>query len=395
MKRMAPVIIMLALVLPGCAVKRYPRSVSGTEQVFTTAAFTVDSIGARVAPGYRTGKRYDLQRQTPAVEYSFYFDYRLKAEPALFYRAPAFVPKVETVRALRENDKVKVELVKWTSQYQPLNPDFALRYARYPEVHSAFAVVARAKPFRRGAVVIVHDWAAGEVDKTWKRSGMLKLAEQGYDSALLQLPYHGLRALEGSVFSGEQFFSGEVARVDEAICQSVTDARSLALWMRMDHPTVGLSGTGLGGLIVLQVAVVDPSPAFIIAHDPLTALGELPDDNPLAPFVFRGMKASGLDRDTIKKALFLVSPANFDPVFDPDRILITSGMGNAFVPPEQPELVLKRWGVPNRVWCAGGRYLDFQFRTRDKAEQKFLAAMLPDGEAEPKRTWGRRLKRKP
>jgi len=243
-------------------------------------------------------------------------------------------------------------------------------------------------------VVIVHDWAAGEVDRPRRWKGMLELAEQGYDAALLQLPYHGLRALEGSVFSGEQFFSGEVARVDEAICQSVTDARSLALWMRMDHTTVGLSGKGLGGLIVLQIAVVDPSPAFIIAHDPLTALGELPDDNPLAPFVFRGMKASGLDRDTIKKVLFLASPANFDPVFDPERILITSGMGNAFVPPEQPEMVIKRWGVPNLVWSAGGRYINFQFRNRGKAERTFLAAMLKEKD-EPKSRWFRIPKRKP
>jgi hypothetical protein len=169
MRKMAAGLILLALALPGCAVKSYPRSVSGAEQVMVTVAYTADRGGAYVAPGYRIGKRYDLQRQTPRVEYSFYYDYRLKADPSLFYRAPATVPPVEIVRVLSENKKIKVELVKWKSQYEPLNPDFALRYARYPEEFTAYAVIARAKPLKKGAVVLVHDWAEGDVDRIWKK----------------------------------------------------------------------------------------------------------------------------------------------------------------------------------------------------------------------------------
>lgn len=374
----APVVVCLlsTAVLCGCVVKNYPRNTTVFERVYTDAGWIVDKAGAEILPRYNRGRRYDLQRQTPTVEYSYYMDKNFRREPELFYPKPDGLPRVEVVRVLAETRRYRVDLIKWESLYQPQNREFGVYYKEYVETHTAWAIYARNKRGNRAAMVMTHRWSDPEITKTWRDRGLLDYAAMGYDVVYLQLPYHGFRALEGSVFSGEHFVSGEVSRINEAMCQTVTDIRSMVAWLRLDHLVVGVTGRSMGGTASLMTAVVEPVD-FVVAWVPPSSLNDMFEETDLAPFIRMGVRASDLDRDTVNKITWVSSPDNYEPMIPVYKVLVFAGMGDRFAPPDQPEKVMKRWGSINMVWFAGGHLYNFQKGLCRQIETAFLEAQLP------------------
>jgi hypothetical protein len=301
------------------------------------------------------------------------------------------VQRVETL-SWKYNRKYEAFLVKWQSQYRPQNPDFALVYQKYLEVQTAWAVVVKSKLRRnRGAVIVLHRFTGGDVRRTWRDEDLDRYVREGFDAVLLQLPYHGLRSLHGSVFSGEPFLSGEVARINEAMCQTVTDGRSMLVWLRHEgYEVVGMKGESLGAAAALMTAVVDDDLDFVLAWKPLVSFSDLSEKSPLAAPAVQIMRAGDLDVDTIKKTLWLAEPVNFDPAIPPtdengvDHVLVFAGMGDMFSEPGQAEAIAKRWGLPawgeerKLVWYAGGYYVNFDSFACKEKERLFLQEVLLD-----------------
>lgn len=379
MKRPRLIFILSAIVLVSgaCAVKKYPREVTTIEKGYTQLGWRIDSVGAKIIPKYDIGRRYRLQRQTPEIEYSFYWNKKLKRDPNLFYLKPQGVPDVQVVRTLAENSRVRVDLIKWHSQYIPLNPDFALRYQTYKGAHTVWAVHAYRKRGNNSALVISHDWTESDVTKLWRKQNMFDYARLGYDSVIIQQPYHGLRRLPDMAFSGEFFISGEVARINEGMCQSVTDVRSMINWLRKTHRVVGVKGRGMGGTTSLMAAVVEEDVDFVIAWDSPSSLGDILQETPRAPFALDGVRVAGLDEDAIRKIVWISSPANYEPAIPIEHVLLISGMGDKFVPPEQTYKIMRKWGRFDVYWYAGGHLKNFQKKRCRRKERKFLFDHLP------------------
>jgi hypothetical protein len=153
-----------------CAPKSYPRQATAREKAFTSAARAVDLAGAEILPRYYPGRRYNLERQTPVVEYSYYTNLRFKKEPGSFYPAPEGQPEVEVSGTMADTKRVSIQLIKWPSQYKPQNPDFALRYENYKEVQTVYAVYVRSKRVpHRGVIIVSHAWIGGDIhrDRNW------------------------------------------------------------------------------------------------------------------------------------------------------------------------------------------------------------------------------------
>ena len=381
MKRTLRIAVAVAIVLSlnACAtkVKTFPREVTSKEKRQVNFAHDFDTFGAHLISALDAPPGYDLNRQKVKVDYQYYLDPKLQADPRSFYPRPAAPPEVTLLEKVMDTPEVEVRFIKWDSQYQPRNPAFAPLYATYVEDHTAFGIYVRAKKGNRAAMVISHGWTGGDIHSTWKAERMLDYAALGYDTILVQQPYHGPRAPQDSKFSGEYFLSGEVSRLNEALCQTVTDVRSMVMWLREKYPVVGIKGGSLGGITTLQTAAVEDKIDFAIAWVPPSSLGDIPEDTPLAPFVVKGMRASGLDRDMVKKILFVSSPANFQPMIPKENVLIFAGMGDNFVPPSQPERVWAAWGQPEIVWFAGGHVLNFQLQQCREKEREFMIARLP------------------
>jgi hypothetical protein len=88
------------------------------------------------------------------------------------------------------------------------------------------------------------------------------------------------------------------------------------------------------------------------------------------------MKMSGLNVDIIKRVLWVSSPSNYPPAIPKENILIFAGMGDNFVPPDQPKKVWENWGHPPIFWYAGGHFLNFELKQSRQIEADFLKKHL-------------------
>lgn len=366
----------VAISLSHCAVKTYPRPVTAKEKVQTNVHHEVDNVMAvlhhyLLGPGFG----YDVSRQMVQVKnYEFYADPAFHTA-ANFYQAPPSLPAVKK-ELIEENDVRSVWLLSWPSLYQPLNPEFAPLYESYVEDHTAYGLYYQAKQPSRGAVVISHGWTNGDIRKLAAVHKMDDYLALGYDSVLMQQPYHGLRRPPGSKFSGEYFMSGEVSRLNESVAQAVMDVRSMAAWLRQDHAVVGIRGGSLGGYVTLATAVAEPRLDFAVAWVPPSSLADFPETSMLIPYIVKGMKKSGLDRDIARRVLYVSSPANYPPAMAKEDILIIAGMGDSFVPPDQPAKVWESWGHPEIFWYPGGHMFNPDLKEAWQLEKDFLQERL-------------------
>lgn len=368
-------LIAAIVLLSSCAVRQYQRPVNTRDKVLTNDAWAFDTAAAMLLASVNAGPGYDLSRQRATIDYSYYLDPRFKSDPRAFYPRPAAPPEPRMEKFAEDQD-AEYFLLSWPSQYAPQNPAFAPVYATYVEDHTAYGVYCRARKGNRGALVISHGWTGPSVKQQYKTAGLDRLARAGYDSVLMQQPYHGLREPAGSKFSGEYFISGEVARTNEAMCQTVTDVRSMVLWLRPKYEVVGLRGGSLGGITTLQAAAVEAAD-FAVAWVPPSSLGDFPENSPLIPYITKGMKESGITPEKAAEIYFVSSPKNFTPAIPKKDILIIAAMGDNFVPPNQPAMVWESYGRPMIYWYAGGHVLNFDQRFCDELERQFMAARLP------------------
>jgi len=367
----------LILALSQCAVHFYPRPVTGTEKAQTNIAHSVDSFTAFLERNLLAYKSRTPERQKVVLEnYYFYADPRFK-DPKNFY-PPVSAPRDMKMELLEEGKDYQMYLLSWKSLYQPVNPEFWKLYKNYQETWTAYAVYLRHKKPVESAMAIVHGWTGGDVTKKYniKHNGMWEMFELGFDVALLQQPYHGLREPKDSFFSGELFLSAEVSRLNEAMCQAVSDFRSLVHWLRQEHKLVGIRGGSLGGVVTLATAVAEPELDFAIALVPPSSWADIGTENKLVPYVIQGIWNSGIGLDEAKRILYPASPANYLPAIPREDILIIAGMGDNFVPALQPILVWERWGKPQIYWYPGGHIVHFGKKKIKQAEEEFLNRQL-------------------
>ncbi len=372
------ILLLVSIACSHCAVKSYPRPVTAGEKAMTNIAHAVDNIGA-VGHHYilAAGPGYDVTRQEPTItNFEFYSNPAFIEDPDNFYLAPEGLPDV-TKEVMEETGEYTVFFLSWPSQYQPRNPEFAPVYETYIEDHTGYAVYYKSMGGHNAALISSHGWTGGDVRTAHKIERPERYLALGYDIVFVQEPYHGLRMPAGSAFSGEYFMSGELARINEAMCQAVTDVRSMVNWLRQDYEVVGITGGSLGGIVTLATVTVEDNLDLAIAHVPPSSLGDIPEDTKLAPYIVKGIKAAGLEREDVQKALYVSSPANYKPDIPKEDMLIIAGMGDNFVPPEQPMKVWENWGHPNIHWYPGGHIIHFQNKKTRRAEQEFLKSRLP------------------
>ncbi len=365
------------LVLSQCAVHFYPKPVSTEEKIQTNIAHSVDSFAAFLERNFIAYKSRSPKRQKVMIEnYRFYADPKFK-DPRNFYRSPPPIKDMK-MELLEEGKDYELYLLSWKSLYEPVNPEFWKLYKNYKENWTAYAVYIKHKKPVECAMAIVHGWTGGDVTKKYniRHNGLWRMFRLGFDVALLQQPYHGLREPKDSLFSGELFISAEVSRLNEAMCQAVTDLRSLVHWLRRDHKLVGIRGGSLGGVVTLATAVAEPKLDFAIALVPPSSWADIGTENKLVPYVIQGIWNSGIGLDEAKEVLYPASPANYQPAIPKEDILIIAGMGDNFVPPLQPILVWERWGKPQIYWYPGGHIVHFGKKKAEEVELEFIKRQL-------------------
>jgi len=360
-----------------CAVQFYPRPVTGKEKAEANVAHAVDSFGAGFLRSTIAAQASNPERQKPVIQnYMFYADPKFK-DPKNFYPEPKPITEMKQ-ELYRDRKNYQILLVSWPSSYQPVNPEFRKLYEKYQEDWTVYALYLKQKRPTDKGVVMTHGWTGGKVTDQLQVSTnrITRLADQGWDVLFVQQPYHGFRMPQDSYFSGELFISGEVSRLNEAMCQAVTDMRSAIQWMKKDHKLVGMYGGSLGGVVTLMTTVNEPNLDFAIAWVPPSSWADLTSNSQLVPYVVQAIYDSGIGFETAKQIFYPTSPANFQPAIPKEDVLIIAGMGDNFVPVNQPILLWERWDKPEIYWFPGGHIINFGQKQALQAEDEFLARQL-------------------
>jgi dienelactone hydrolase len=135
-------------------------------------------------------------------------------------------------------------------------------------------------------------------------------------------------------------------------------------------------GGSLGGFVTLATAAAEPRLDFAVAWVPLSSPADIDEDTKVAPYMVKGMKQSGLDRETVRRVFWVSTPANYPPALPKGDILIIAGMGDNFVPPDQPLAVWEAWGQPPIYWFAGGHVFNFEMKQAQQVAADFLKEHL-------------------
>jgi pimeloyl-ACP methyl ester carboxylesterase len=183
----------------------------------------------------------------------------------------------------------------------------------------------------------------------------------GYDVALLTLPGHGARTPRGARFSGERFAVPHVARLNEAVRQSVYEIHLTARWLRQQtHKPVGLIGLSLGGYLASLLAGLTPDLDFVVPIVPPVCMGDLAWRFFAQSRHYQQNRAAAFSREELRAAYRVHSPLTYAPRIDTARAFIVAGRGDQIVPPDHPHALWRHWGKPDIHWFSGSHLAPFR-----------------------------------
>lgn len=308
------------------------------------------------APG-RRGKavvRHDKTAQHLDEVATFYQDAGRRAR---LFACPAAARA--SARKVRRLPGGIVEDLSWRSSYVPVHRTFRDIAARYP---ANATVRARALRHDRPApgIIVLHGWGMGvpAVDEVAFRSRWFY--RQGFDVALLTMPFHAARLGGGRV--SPAFPTNEPIRTTEGFAQAVSDTRALAALMRQRSPYVGVTGMSLGGFTSALLATVEPSLDFVMPMLPFARYPDLLWDHAQHGSSIREAEAQGITRERFSRAFAAVDPLLRAPVVPCERIMTLAGRFDRVTPPEYAETLHQHFEGSRHTTFAGSHLLQLDRR---------------------------------
>lgn len=354
--------------------------VSGTaaaDHLLRTAAACL--LTATVVPTSFSAKR----RTEQEADRSFYEEIAASGNPTRFFVEPPAGVRVETrstgwlarflpgLPAERATDDVSFE-----SPFVPVNPRQREEYLGATANRTVHSRWWRHREGGRPVVLVLHGFAADIYAMNQWLLALPAFYALGCDILLMTLPFHGTRRGKGEPFSGYGFFAGGPSRIDEAVAQSVQDARVLVRWLLDERgaPAVGVTGVSLGGLVAAQLAAAEPRLSFAIPNVPVTTLADLVMEwEPMGTVLRRLAKRGGWSLAEARQHLAPSSPLTWAPVIPKDRLFVIGGAGDRLAPPKHARLLWEHWRRPRLHWFPGSHLLHFDRGRYLEEMARFLA----------------------
>lgn len=252
--------------------------------------------------------------------------------------------------------------LSFESPFLPLQPALQEEYLSHRGNRRARALHYRHADGPRPTLLFMHGQSLDSyrINSWWFE--LPALFRQGYDILLVTLPFHGERADRGQVVSGIGFYTGGLARTNEAMLQGICDAR---VWLDylFDYgaPQVGVSGLSLGGYLSALLASVDDRLAFAIPNSPVVAPVDMALEwQPVAPLARLLFRISDFNIGELRHGMALHSPLTFRPRLPPERLFIIGGAGDRFTSPRFVRLLHEHWQGSRLHWFPGNHILHLQ-----------------------------------
>lgn len=295
----------------------------------------------------------------------------------VFVRPPRGVPMLRRPArfALFKPKDGSCEDVRFESPFEPLNPRERDGYLAFSRNRFAHARHWRHKKPARATILAIHGFSADLYHFNEWFFALPWLYQQGYDIALVTMPFHGKRQPPLSPFSGHGFFAGGTNRINEALAQAVFDMRVL-----IDHlfesgvQEVGVTGMSLGGLATSLLACAEERLAFAIPNVPVVSVADLVLEwEPISSVVRGALAVMRKDVRTARELLATSSPLSFRPKLPKERLFIIGGVGDRLAPPRHARLLWDHWGRPRLHWFPGSHILHLDRGEYFRSTRRFFA----------------------
>jgi hypothetical protein len=213
----------------------------------------------------------------------------------------------------------------------------------YPENNRVRCRVRRAAS-PRASVILVHGLYEDNLEIYDFFLSML--GEQGCDVYLLILPYHYHRKPVESAFSGEYFWSADLARSADAFKQAVYDLRQLIGHVAAVSPLpLRVTAFSMGAGVALALAARLRLEG-VFALNPVCNMSELVWESALFSTVRADLQAAGLTLSDAQAAYAPFEPlAVAAPATPPDRIAIGRSAWDQINDPRNYARLIEAWGV--------------------------------------------------
>ena len=212
-----------------------------------------------------------------------------------------------------------------------------------------------------GTVVALHGFSMGYPRLDAFALFAAQCFQQGFDVALLTLPFHGPRTPPDARFSGERFAAPHATRLNEAVRQAIYEIHVLVEWLRQQtDAAVGLLGLSLGGYLSALMAGLTPDLDFVISMVPPACMGDLAWRFYSRSRRYRNGASPAFSREELRAAYRVHSPLTYPCRVEKERLLILAGRGDQIVPPDHPHALWRSWEEPEIYWFSGSHLAPFR-----------------------------------
>lgn len=360
----------------------FPVKVYGSAMVDRVLS---SGLGAMISGAMLPGILLGNDRLSQRKHLDFYAGLAEARDAQKVFAAPPSVAMEECPppRLTRVPRGVSAVELCFDSPFKPLLKDLHAQYLQQSKNLRASALHWRHPGSPRPTMILVHGVLENWYTFNASFFSLKRFYDQGYDILLYTLPFHGRRAERWHPFSGYGLFSGGFAQLNEAILHAVSDLRVYFDYL-LDRgaPSVGISGLSLGGYISALLAVVEPRLAFCIPNSPLVApVDTMRGWQPTGRLLDLLNDYSGLSPLALRRGMAIHSPLSYQPVLDPERVMIIGGAGDRFTPPRFVRLLHAHWPESYLHWFPGNhmvhlgraKYLDLMMRFMDSHCQGMLS----------------------
>lgn len=295
-----------------------------------------------------------------------------QSTPDMWFRYP-HLPVQAEVTTLDTSAHRTHLLIKFPSLVK--TPDYPQNQTVYVEVfiphHSQ----------KMPAVVILHSWGVQKPDI--ELSLARTLAQRGFITAVMTLPYHIQRTPSGAL-SGELMIVPDPERMRDTMRQAVLDTMRLIDWLKslpqVASDRLGIVGISLGAIVgALVLAVEDRLGAGVLVLGGAN-LAHVLWRSPLTLGVRSELRGKGVDYDALRTQLSSVEPLNLLRGQYGDRVLMINGRYDLVIPREDALALRRALGEGPILWLNTGHYGPALVRPAlFSLVGRFLSARLQDG----------------
>ncbi len=219
---------------------------------------------------------------------------------------------------------------------------FREKFFRVQENHHAYARLYQLDPHKTKPVLIcLHGYYGGYFQIEERAWPITEALNQGFDVAIMVLPYHSYRKEKNRRFKAPRFPSADPRFTIEALRQTYFDYQSLkASLMGMGHREVAVAGMSLGGYCTALISALDAEHSKFLPVIPMGCLTELPlRQNRLG----QTPDESLIQADLIKNLFRLVNPLSYTPQFDGSKMKIFAAEADAITGIKHSEILARHF----------------------------------------------------